>query len=158
MLAWGIGDKHFDGRESDMQHRFTNIRTGLIACCACLVGISALTLESIVSQAAEERVDYLKQIKPVLRERCFACHGALKQEGKLRLDTAALAIKGGESGAAFKPGDVDGSLLLKRVTASDEAERMPPEGEPLKAEQIAALKQWIAQKAVHFLTNATSTV
>ena len=147
MLAWGIGDKRFNGRESDMQHRFTNIRTGLIACCACLVGISALALESIVSHAAEEHVDYLKQIKPVLRERCFACHGALKQEGKLRLDTVALAIKGGESGAAFKPGDVDGSLLLKRVTASDEAERMPPEGEPLKAEQIAALKQWIAQKA-----------
>lgn len=147
MLAWGIGDKHFDGRESDMQHRFTNIRTGLIACCACLVGISALALESIVGHAAEERVDYQKQIKPILRERCFACHGALKQEGKLRLDTAALAFKGGESGAAFKPEDVDRSLLLKRVTATDEAERMPPEGEPLKAEQIAALKQWIAQKA-----------
>ena len=108
-----------------------------------------LSLSSVLSHSvsADERVDYLKQIKPMLRERCFACHGALKQEAKLRLDTAALAIKGGESGAAIKPGEVEGSLLLKRITATDEAERMPPEGEPLKPEQIAALKQWIAQKA-----------
>ena len=97
---------------------------------------------------AEEPIDYLKQIKPVLRERCFACHGALKQEAGLRLDSAALAIKGGESGAVIKPGDVEASLLLKRITATDESTRMPPEGEPLKAEQIAALRKWIAEKAV----------
>ena len=68
----------------------------------------ALSLSSVLSHSvsADERVDYLKQIKPMLRERCFACHGALKQEAKLRLDTAALAIKGGESGAAIKPGEV----------------------------------------------------
>lgn len=104
-----------------------------------------LVFPAVVS--AEEQVDYLKQVKSILRERCFACHGALKQEGKLRLDTAALAIKGGESGAAIQPGDAAASLLLERVTAMDAAERMPPEGEPLKPEQIAALKQWIAQQA-----------
>ena len=97
--------------------------------------------------SAEEPVDYRTQIKPVLRERCFACHGALKQEAGLRLDSAALAIKGGESGAAIKPGDVDASLLLKRVKETDESKRMPPEGEPLKAEQISALRNWIAQNA-----------
>ena len=102
---------------------------------------------SVSALMADEPVDYFKQIKPVLRERCFACHGALKQEGGLRLDTAALAIKGGESGAAIKPGDVESSLLLKRITATDESQRMPPEGEPLKPDQIAALRNWIAQKA-----------
>ena len=96
---------------------------------------------------AEEKVDYLKQIKPILRERCYACHGALKQEGGLRLDTVALAIKGGESGAAIQPGDVAATILLDRVTAVEEAERMPPEGEPLKPDQIAALQNWIAQNA-----------
>ncbi len=99
------------------------------------------------SLRADDQVDYLKQIKPVLRERCFACHGALKQEAGLRLDTAALAIKGGESGAVIKPGDAAASPLLKRVTATDESERMPPEGEPLKPEQIEALRNWITQKA-----------
>ena len=109
--------------------------------------LGGLLLSSAASLLANDRVDYLKQIKPVLRERCFACHGALKQEGGLRLDTAALAIKGGESGAVIKPGDAAASLLLKRVTATDESERMPPEGEPLKPEQIEALRSWITQKA-----------
>jgi hypothetical protein len=97
--------------------------------------------------AADEPVDYLKQVKPILAERCFACHGALKQNGKLRLDTAALAIKGGRSGSAIKPGDPAGSLLWQRVTAAEEADRMPPEGKPLTRAQIAILKEWIAQEA-----------
>ena len=112
-----------------------------------LLPLGVLLLASSVSFAANDRVDYLTQIKPVLRERCFACHGALNQEGSLRLDTAALAIKGGDSGAAIEPGDAGASLLLERVSASDEGERMPPEGEPLEAEQIAALRNWIAQEA-----------
>ncbi len=96
---------------------------------------------------ADEQVNYIKHIKPVLIERCVACHGALKQEGGLRLDTALLAIRGGESGAAIIPGDSGASLLLNRVTATDASERMPPEGEPLKPDQIASLRNWIAQKA-----------
>ena len=97
--------------------------------------------------AADEQVDYLQQIKPVLAERCYACHGALKQQSGLRLDTAASAIQGGDTGPAITPGDADASLLLQRVTASEESDRMPPEGEPLKPEQIAALRAWIAQSA-----------
>ncbi|MCP4175486.1 MAG: DUF1553 domain-containing protein [Fuerstiella sp.] len=96
---------------------------------------------------ANDPVDYLERIKPVLRERCYACHGALKQEGELRLDTAALAIKGGDSGAAITPGDAKSSLLLERITSSDAGERMPPEGEPLEPEQIAALRNWISANA-----------
>jgi hypothetical protein len=115
----------------------------LVVVAAC--GVSPL---SGVGFAADDRVEYLKQIKPVLRERCYACHGALKQEGGLRLDTAALAVKGGESGAAVQPGDVAASLLLQRISATDEAERMPPEGEPLTADQIATLRNWISQKAI----------
>ena len=44
------------------------------------------------SLLADEPIDYVKQIKPVLRERCFACHGALKQEGGLRLDTDRKSV------------------------------------------------------------------
>jgi mono/diheme cytochrome c family protein len=118
------------------------IRTSFIAI-AC-----SMSLWSGVRLAADDRVDYLKQVKPILRERCYACHGVLKQEGGLRLDTAALAIKGGDSGTAIKPGDAAASLLLERVSATEETERMPPEGEPLKPAQIAALRRWIAQQAV----------
>lgn len=110
-----------------------------------LQGLLLLTSSSLL---ADEQVNYSTQIKPLLIERCVACHGVLKQAGGLRLDTALLAIKGGESGAAIIPGNAEASALLKRVTATDESERMPPEGEPLKPEQIAALQHWIAQNAV----------
>lgn len=99
---------------------------------------------------AQEPVDYLRQIKPILQHRCYACHGALKQEGGLRLDTAALAIKGGDSGAVMMPGELaDNSILLKRVAAQNADERMPPseEGEALTAEQIELLHRWIAAGA-----------
>jgi mono/diheme cytochrome c family protein len=97
---------------------------------------------------AGEQVNYLQQIKPILAKRCYACHGALKQEAGLRLDTAALAIRGGDSGPVIIPGDAKASVLIQRVTASDESERMPPIGEPLQPDQIATLRSWIAQKAV----------
>jgi len=88
-----------------------------------------------------EPVDYSRQIKPLLKERCYACHGALKQNGKLRLDTVALLKKGGKHGTAA------GGLLLERVSDADESSRMPPEGKPLTPEQIALLKAWIAEGA-----------
>ncbi len=99
------------------------------------------------SLRADERVDYEKQIKPIFTTRCVACHGVLKQEGGLRLDTGAFAIRGGDAGAAVTPGDAASSRLIARVTATDPAERMPHDEEPLKPDQIAALRAWIAQGA-----------
>ncbi len=96
---------------------------------------------------AAEPVDYLRDIKPILRERCYACHGALKQKAKLRLDTAALATTGGKSGAAIEPGKTAASLLLERVSDTNDQARMPPEGKPLTAAQLALLKAWIEQGA-----------
>ncbi len=91
---------------------------------------------------AGEPVDYLRDIKPVLKERCFACHGSLKQRAKLRLDAAALIREGGRHGPAVKPGDA-GSLLVERITDPEESTRMPPQGKPLTEKQIALLKAWI---------------
>src|SRR5262245_32715574 len=95
---------------------------------------------------AEERVDYLRQVKPVLKARCLACHGVLKHESGLRLDTAALALKGGGGGPVIKPGNAAASELIRRVAAPEGQGRMPPEGDPLKPEQIAALRAWVQQK------------
>src|SRR4051812_15987658 len=108
--------------------------------------ITAVLVLASGARAGDE-IDYTRQIKPVLRARCYACHGVLKQKGGLRLDTAALAIKGGKIQAAITPGDVEASPLIDRVSAEDGAERMPPEGEPLKPAEIEALRAWIAQGA-----------
>src|SRR6516162_5550941 len=86
-----------------------------------------------------EPVDYVQDIKPILSRRCYSCHGALKQKNDLRLDTAALAIKGGGAGPAIVPGKSDESLLIDAVTGAEGVKKMPPEGEPLTAEQIAKL-------------------
>lgn len=106
-----------------------------------------LPLTPLTRVSAGDPVDYLQKVKPILRERCFACHGALKQESGLRLDTAASAIRGGDSGAAVEPFDAEASRVIERVTASGEGDRMPPEGEPLTDEQVALLKHWIASGA-----------
>src|SRR5688572_31223320 len=109
-------------------------------------GATALsaTLLACGALVAEDRVDYLRQIKPVLTARCLACHGVLKQNAGLRLDTAAFTLKGGTAGPVIKPGNPAASRLLTRLTLPEHGGRMPPEGEPLKAEEIQAIRDWIA--------------
>ncbi|MCH7988080.1 MAG: DUF1549 domain-containing protein, partial [Planctomycetes bacterium] len=108
---------------------------------------SLILLLSASVVVAEERVDYLREIKPILAARCFACHGALKQESGLRLDTGALIRKGGDGGPVVVLGNVKNSSLLQRVSATDESERMPSLGKPLTPEQIELIKRWIEQGA-----------
>jgi len=111
---------------------------------ACLAGIAPNPL-----RAADGGVDYSAQVKPLLKARCYACHGALKQEGGLRLDTAASILKGGDSGKVISPDVPASSLLLERVSATDISVRMPPEheGEAFKAEEVELLRSWIAAGA-----------
>jgi mono/diheme cytochrome c family protein len=99
------------------------------------------------AQAASDPIDYLRDVMPILKEHCYACHGALKQKAKLRLDTAALMRKGGRHGPAVVPGRPGQSRLLARISARDEAERMPPEGKPLSAAQIRLLRRWVEHGA-----------
>lgn len=94
---------------------------------------------------AAEDVDYLRDIKPILAEKCGACHGALKQEAGLRLDAGVLIQKGSENGKIIVPGKSTQSLLIERLSAKDPADRMPPEGEgsALSPDQIQRLSVWI---------------
>jgi mono/diheme cytochrome c family protein len=112
---------------------------------AVLLGLSSRAL------SAEAPVDYNRDIRPILSKNCFACHG--QDDGhraaKLRLDRRATAVLPRKRGAAIVPSAPDKSLLIARVTAADEDERMPPmqSGNSLNAAQIATLKRWIAQGA-----------
>jgi len=92
---------------------------------------------------AAEPVDYRKDIRPILQERCYACHGALAQKSKLRVDSGANLLKRGVI-VAGKPAE---SELIARVSSTDDKTRMPPEGHALKPEQIAKLTAWIEQGA-----------
>lgn len=87
--------------------------------------------------------DYLAEIKPLLKTKCWSCHGPLKQEASLRLDSGAMIQLGGDSGPAVVAGEPSESLILERVSSKDEFQRMPPEGEPLTEAQIDLLHRWI---------------
>jgi mono/diheme cytochrome c family protein len=102
----------------------------------------------LAGQAPATDVTYTDDIRPLLRERCVSCHGALKQKGGLRLDAGALIAKGGKH-PALVAGDSARSLLIERVVATDEHERMPPEGRALTEEEIGHLRAWIDAGAPH---------
>ena len=108
------------------------------------------TLLTSFSQCAtrDDNIDlYLSSVKPLFQSRCFACHGVLKQEANLRLDTVASMLAGGDNGEAIQPNNATKSLLVQRVSAKEDSMRMPPEGEPLLPAQIDAIKAWLGEGA-----------
>lgn len=99
------------------------------------------------AHAAFGAVDFEKEIRPLLTERCASCHGEKKQKALLRLDRRADAFKGGENGVVIVPGKPEASPLFQRVVSTDADEVMPPKGERLTGREVAVLRQWIAEGA-----------
>ncbi len=94
------------------------------------------------------KVDFAREVQPLLARRCFACHGPDKAEGGLRLDSHEGAIAELESGDfAVVPNQPDKSVLLERIASEEEGVRMPPEGKPLTASEQDALRRWIVTGA-----------
>ena len=106
------------------------------------------TLFILMSAGTAPAVDFDKDIRPLLLERCVECHGEKKHKGELRLDAKSPALKGGHDGLAIVAGDPAKSLIFQRITSADDDERMPPKGDPLSAEQVALVKAWIQGGAV----------
>ena len=111
-----------------------------------IIYISVSILSGSNAIAFEEPADYLKDIKPLLKSRCYACHGSLTQKAGLRLDTVEFMRKGGDNGDVITKAD---SLLIQHISSTDSADRMPPEGEgkPFNASEIKLISAWISQGA-----------
>ncbi|HTV03580.1 MAG TPA: c-type cytochrome domain-containing protein, partial [Luteitalea sp.] len=75
---------------------------------------------------------------------CVECHGPDKVKARLRMDSIAALQKGGKSGALFKPGDAENSLVMRRVLGLDGEDQMPLDKDPLTEAQIDTLRRWIA--------------
>ena len=106
----------------------------------------------IAATSSGEVPSFSRDVRPILSDNCFKCHGPDEEarEGELRLDDRAAALLGGESGApAIVPGKPAESELLKRLHTTDPDEVMPPPSmkKVLSAEQIGVLEQWIAAGA-----------
>lgn len=89
------------------------------------------------------------KIHPILVDKCFKCHSEEggKHKGGLTLDTREAALKGGETGPGFTPGDPGASLLIKAVLYTDDNLQMPPKGEKLSDREIADLTAWVKMGA-----------
>src|SRR3990172_2931804 len=123
----------------------------MLVCCLCWSG-SFLLLPRDPSFAEEARIDFGRDIRPILSNNCFKCHGFddKQRQAGLRLDTAeggTAVLK--SANRAVVAGKTDQSALIARITASDPAERMPPasSGKVLTPEQIVLLRRWVEQGA-----------
>jgi mono/diheme cytochrome c family protein len=108
--------------------------------------IAAFFAVPTVAHSADA-VDFQRDIRPILADNCFKCHGPddSARKGKLRLDARESALKGGKSGrAAFVPGKPDESELVRRIESGN-ADVMPPRnsGKKLTQKQIDLLRRWV---------------
>lgn len=98
---------------------------------------------------AQEKVDFKKDIAPILEERCWSCHSEDEQESGLRLDLRPWMLRGGDSGLpAVVAGKPEESYLLDVINHVDPDRKMPPEEDKLPASEIALLTRWIKEGAV----------
>lgn len=101
------------------------------------------------SATADDKVNFNRDIRPVLAQKCFACHGLdeSSREADLRLDDRAVAVSAG----AIEPGKPDESELILRVQSVDPDTIMPPpdSGHTLNSQEVELLRRWIAQGAAY---------
>jgi ankyrin repeat protein len=100
---------------------------------------------AIVAPVHGAGIDFNRDVKPIFREYCWACHGPTQQMATLRLDQREAALIAGRGKMAIMPGGSDRSLVYRRVAGIDKPQ-MPPTG-PLTPEQIGIIKDWLDQGA-----------
>ncbi|MGE5192398.1 MAG: DUF1549 domain-containing protein, partial [Deltaproteobacteria bacterium] len=102
---------------------------------------------ALLPPASPQAVDFVKDVQPLLRKRCFECHAAGNEEGGVNLGIRQRVLEGGDQGPVLIPGDSANSRLIHLVAAVDKKEVMPPEGKPLRPEEVGLLRAWIDQGA-----------
>ncbi|MEZ6127034.1 MAG: c-type cytochrome domain-containing protein, partial [Planctomycetaceae bacterium] len=115
------------------------------------VAVTALSLPGRSCVAQETPIDFSGDVRPILADKCFRCHGPDQEtrEAGLRLDTSAGLFESDAASPAVMPGDPDASSLMERILSDDPDTIMPPpdSGKILSNQQKETLRQWIAQGA-----------
>src|SRR6185503_4072774 len=108
-------------------------------CFTCAMLCSCLLLPF-----AARGVDFAREVQPIFAAHCLKCHGPEKQKNGFRLDDAAVAFRGGDSGKpAIVASNSITSGLFQRITTTNADEIMPPKGERLSAKDVATIRAWI---------------
>ena len=120
------------------------LRAGVSLLCASLA--IAVSLAPSTAAQTPSRVDFARDVQPLLRQNCVSCHGPSQQMAGLRLDRRRDAMRGSTFGTVIGPGNGEASRLYLRISGTQRGTQMPPTG-ALKDEQIALLKAWIDEGA-----------
>jgi ankyrin repeat protein len=122
-------------------------RYGVPGVALCMVSAFALTSapERFAVTRAQTRLDFGRDVQPLLKERCYECHGPTKQMNGYRLDRRGRALAGVVRPNII-PGSSDSSRLYRRVLSPEFGTQMPPD-DPLAADEVAVLKRWIDEGA-----------
>ncbi len=113
----------------------------------CQLAFIALLI-ALSGKVHGEPIDFVTQVRPILQQHCYACHGVEKQKSGLRLDIKSEAFKGGDNyGPSIVARSIPESPLVELITAADSDVRMPPDGESLSEQEITTLTTWIAEGA-----------
>ncbi len=109
----------------------------------------AMNYAALLPSASSRQVDFVKDVQPLLRERCFECHAAGNEEGGLNLGIRQRVMEGGDHGPALITGDSANSRLIHLVAGLDPKEAMPPppDQKPLSKDEVGLLRAWIDQGA-----------
>jgi len=123
-------------------------RAWLIGAAATLVWLSAVVTatQRPAARPAAARVDFDRQVRPLLEKRCLECHSEEKRKGGLSLASYGDILDGGRNGAALRPGRSADSLIVHRILGRSEPQ-MPKDEEPLSPSEIVLIRQWIDQGA-----------
>lgn len=137
-----------------MRRAQTPIRHSLLVASVAVFGVLSWSLrsEGASQDFAPEPVDFARDVRPILSDNCFVCHGPDGAERKagLRLDTPEGIREALRSGhVAVEPGNPDASALIQRIESADADEQMPPpeSGKSITAEEIATLRRWVEEGA-----------
>ena len=111
-----------------------------------VVTLSVAFADLTLPPAANRKIDFQKDVEPLLAQKCYSCHGEEAQQSGLRLDRRQPAFRGGDYGPVIKVGNSAESKLIRRLVNGDGGLQMPPTG-PLSDEEIGILRAWIDQGA-----------
>jgi mono/diheme cytochrome c family protein len=108
------------------------------------VAVATLAAAFSSARAADAAIDYTRDVKPILKQHCYRCHGASQQKGGLRADTVAFLKEGGDVGPGLKPGDAKASLIIQAILGQHEdISQMPYKKPPLADADVAKISAWI---------------
>ncbi len=109
---------------------------------------AVLLFSLFLTAQADARIDFVREVRPILETHCYECHSGETRKSGLRLDVKAAALKGGDNhGPDILPGNAAESPLIRFLITDNEEEIMPPTGGRLSAKEIATLTAWIDEGA-----------